>query len=395
MCIRDSISHELSSKPENWCPVSSQRPLQIEGVVQHMEFLTPPSDDEDHVILLLIVVDHQRRTKAVWIDWRYDSDLHHAQMHPAQPLDATPSVSSLLIPLQNAAFMIVNGSEVKLWTGLLSGAASGAVLKSLIDQPRNPGDSPRRPIWTSWCRPRRSQAARREKDHIYLAREDGLVCLAEVRASGQVVSSLAGDFRCHVGTAFASLGGPQDPDILAVAGDMSSGRIVSIGHWPTTGARVSDLSWDDTMKMDLIETIPNWASVTDMIALTPRHSRGRAVRASDGIFVTSGRQPFGTVTELRRGLEARLSSYFEAEGLRNTTGLWSLSVATLDSTIIFMTSPSGSRIFSISADSGVADLEVDEIGEEQASALDLSHRTLTVAATPDEHIVQVLSLIHI
>jgi len=145
---RERITQEIHTDYENWCPVSSQRPMQVEGVIQHMEFLIPPSDDEDHIILLLIIQD-QRRTKAIWIDWHYTSDLHHAQLHPPQPIDSTPSVSSLLIPLRNTAFLIVNGSEVKRWKDLVSGSATGIALNPLIGNPLHPGDSAQKPIWTA------------------------------------------------------------------------------------------------------------------------------------------------------------------------------------------------------------------------------------------------------
>ena len=123
---------------------------------------------------------------------------------------------------------------------------------------------------------------------------------------------------CHVGSAFASLGDSRDPDILAVAGDMSSGRIQSIGNW-FTPIRVSVLSRYDAMQMTLTETIPNWASVTDMVVSA---LPGKSQRSRGGVFVTSCRQPYGAITELRRGLEARLSVYCEIEGLRSVTEVW-------------------------------------------------------------------------
>ncbi|KAK4541683.1 hypothetical protein LTR36_007827 [Oleoguttula mirabilis] len=387
------IKTELSTGYRHWCPVSAQRPLQVEGIIQHMEFLIPPSDDEDHVILLLIVID-QGKTKAIWIEWYFTSDLHRARVHPGQPLDTARTVSGLLIPLRNAAFMIVSGSDVRLWKNLLSGSASGTTLGALEAEPRNSGDSPRQPVWASWCRPRRSRAASRDKDHLYLVREDGLVFLVHAM-SESLTSSSAGHFECHVGTAFASLGDTDEPDILAVAGDMSAGRVVSIGHWPNP--RVSDLSYGDTMKMDLIETIPNWASATDLITTTTRSPQGRSSRTTQsgaGMLVTSGRQPYGSITELRYGLEARLCAYFPLDGLDSVTGIWVVPVITsgsgriaTGSVLMFFTNPSATRLLSIAEDDD--GFEPQELDASKCPALDLTRSTLAVACLPDGRIVQV------
>lgn len=394
----EQIKKELEEADRNWCPVSAEQPIEIEGVILHIDFLIPPSGDENHVILLLIVID-QRKTKAIWIDWYHTSDLqpntsnlHHAQVHPGQPLDTINTASSLLIPLRNAAFMLITGSEVKLWKDLLSGSATGVTLSPLEAEPKNPGDSPRHPAWVSWCRPRRSHAARRDKDHLYLVREDGLVFLVHAMAeTDRIVSSSAGHFECHVGTAFASLNNDtKDPDILAVAGDMSTGRVVSIGHWPHH--RVNELSWSDTMAMELIETIPSWASATDLITNIMRHAHGKSARSmhsSASVLVTSGRQPYGSITELRHGFEARLFARWglESQGLESVTGAWAVPLMTNGSILMFLANPSATRLLSVSPaweDCGPVELDVSD-----CSAFDLTHSTLAVNICLDDRIIQV------
>ncbi|KAK5116564.1 hypothetical protein LTR85_009189 [Meristemomyces frigidus] len=389
----ERIKRELRNEDRDWCPVSAQRLVQVSGVIQHMDFLIPPSDDGDHIILLLIVID-QGKTKAIWIDWYFASDLHHAQVHPGQPLDSARTVSSLLIPLRNAAFMTVSGSDVRLWKNILSGSASGTTLSPLEAEPKNSGNSPRQPVWASWCRPRRSLAARRDRDHVYLVREDGLVFLVHVM-SDKLTASSAGHFECHVGTGFASLGDTGDPDILAVAGDMSTGRVVSIGHWPNP--RVSELSYGETMKMELIETIPNWASATDMVTSTVRYTLGKASRSTQSrasILITSGRHPYGSITELRYGLEARLPAYFPLDGLDSVTGIWAVPVLNTGSGIvangsvlIFFSNPYATRLLSIAEDE--QGLEPKELDAADCPALDLSLTTLAAACIADDRIVQV------
>ena len=383
---KERIRREIRNGDPQWCPVSAERPLRVEGVIQHIDFLIPPDDDRDHIILLLIVVD-QRKTKAIWIDWYHTSDLHHAEIHKAQPLDAGMTVSSLLIPLRNAAFLMISGSNVTLWKDILSASLTGMALLPLEAQPKNSGNSPRQPVWASWCRPRRSRAATRDKDHIYLVREDGLVFLVHVM-SDTISSSSAGHFQCHVDSAFASLGDTGDPDILAVAGDMSTGCVVSIGQWP--GHRVSELSWSDTMEMELIETIPNWATMTDMVttALGHPHSKSaRSTRSSGAVLVTSGRQPYGSVTELRNGVEARLSVRLQLEGLESVTGVWAVPVATTGDVLVFLSNPSATRLLSISQADG--ELESSELDASECSALDLAEPTLAAAVIDDARIVQV------
>ena len=194
---KEHIKHELQNNDQNWGPVSTERPLQVEGAVLHMDFLIPPSkddgtDDGDHIILLLIVAG-ERRIRAILVDWYYTSDVHHAQLHPAQTLDVTSGVPSLLIPLRNAAFLLVNGCEIKRFNNILSGSATSTTFSPLDVAASYPGASPRRPVWANWCRPRRGQAAKRDTDHLYLVREDGVVYLMQATRD-MVESHNAGNF---------------------------------------------------------------------------------------------------------------------------------------------------------------------------------------------------------
>ena len=382
---KERIQHELRSEHPDWCPVSAQRPLQVDGIIQQMDFLVPPandqgSSDEDHIILLLIVED-QQRTRAILIDWYYSSDLHHAHIHAGQPLDASSSLPSLLIPLKNAAFLLVHGTEIKRWKDILSGSATSSTLYPLPIEPIYPGASSRRPIWANWCRPRRGQAVKTNTDHLYLIREDGQVYLIQIDGD-KVQTSHAGDFECHVGTACASLGDSRDPDILAIAGDMSSGRIQSIGSW-FTPVEIRELSSRDAMQMELIETLPNWASATDMVTST---LPGKSQRSRDGVFITSCRQPFGAITELRRGLEARLSVYFELDNLKSVTDIWALPLMPTGYALVVLSSPAGSRFLEISPDP-----EMENTGELEGHGLglDSDRRTLAASVTRDGKIVQI------
>ena len=373
---------KVGSPPQGdcWCLVSSQRPLLVDGVIQHMNFLVPPEGDEDHAILLLIVVDC-RKSRAIWIDWYHSSGLHNVQIHPPQSLDRGNCVSSLLVPLLNASFLLVTGQEIKHWKDILSGSATGITISTLDLLPQYPGSSPGLPLWANWAKPRRSREALRERDHVYLAREDGLVFLVLV-SSSSVKASLAGDLECHVGTAFASLGGDQDPDILVAGGDMSAGRVVSIGSWPTSGSG-EDVTWREAMTMERTESIPNWASVTDFVSTDFGSIISKRSGDSPSLYVTSGRQPYGCITELRQGLEARLSVYLPLDDLRSTLNVWALRDTLSSAVVIIMSNPSATQLLMVSSeDDTVEDLE-------ESSSFNIAETTLAAGTTASGHIVQV------
>jgi hypothetical protein len=377
------IRHELQVDCPDWCPVSSQRPLPVVGMIQHLEFLHPPDNDPDHIILLLILVD-QRRTKALRIEWYGTSDLRQAQLHPPQPMEALRAPSNLLIPLRDAAFLMITGSEMRLHRNILSGSMMSSSLYPTSDETKTPGCSPRRPVWASWCRPLRNKSIKHGQDIFYLVREDGIVILIEITSFNTLHTSHAGDVRCHVGTAFASLGDPSDPDILAVVGDMSAGRVVSMGNWRSFG-QIAPMSRVDTMEMQDNENLLNWASSFDMVVSKLPQSSSRSQRMRDAILVTSGREPYGTVTELRKGLEARVARCFEMEALKGTTNAWVLPNVSTDSVLMLLSTPSSSRIIDFAPNMD----EVDDLDEHDTTVMALDHRTLAAGMFANRHLVQI------
>ena len=376
------IRSELGSNNPDWYPVSTHVIQSVTGRIQHLEFLHPPDNDPDHIILLLILVD-QRRTKALLIDWQA-TDLGNARVHPAQPMDAERMASNLLIPLRNAAFLMITGSEMKLHKNILSGSMTSMSLDPDAGQTKCPGSSPKRPIWANWCRPLRNKSVKHGQDIVYIAREDGIVILAEITSVDTIHVSHAGDVGCHVGTAFASLGDPSDPDILAVVGDMSTGRIVHMGNWPSP-IRIAEMTRIDTMEMQDSETLPNWASSFDMVVSNLPQSQSRSSRTRDAVFVTSGREPYGNITELRKGLEARAATYFELEALKGTTGAWVLPNVSTGSILMLLSTPASTRVIDFSPDLG----EVDVLDEHDTTVMALDQRTLVAGMFDNGHLVQV------
>ncbi|GAB7334016.1 hypothetical protein MBLNU13_g06111t1 [Cladosporium sp. NU13] len=376
------IRSELQVDNPDWYPVSTHVVQSVPGRIQHLEFLHPPDNDPDHIILLLILVD-QRRTKALLIDWQA-ADLGNARMHPLQPMDAERAASNLLIPLRNAAFLMITGSELKLHKNILSGSMTSVSLDPHVGETKSPGSSPKRPIWANWCRPLRNKSVKHGQDIVYIAREDGIVILAEITSVDTIHVSHAGDVGCHVGSAFASLGDPSDPDILAVLGDMSTGRVVHMGNWPSP-VRIADMTRIDTMEMQDSETLPNWASSIDMVVSKFPQSHSRSPRTRDAVVVTSGREPYGAITELRQGLEARAATYFELEALKGTTGAWVLPNISTGSVLMLLSTPSSTRVIDFSPDLG----EVDVLDEHDTTVMALDQRTLVAGMFENSHLVQI------
>ncbi|KAM0724224.1 hypothetical protein Q7P37_000106 [Cladosporium fusiforme] len=379
----DQIQEQIGSGHPDWFPVDLERSFTVHGVIQHVEFLHPPDKDPDHIILLVIAIEN-RKTKAIWIDWYGNSDLGRAQTHPSQTIDTAKTVPSLLVPLREASFLLITGNEMKLQKDILSGSMRSVVLRPGDELPSYPGSSARKPVWTSWCKPRRNKSASQGQDIIHLVRENGLVMLATITGIDTIQTSHAGDVSCHVGTAFASLGDPSDPDILAVVGDMSSGRVVHMGSWPSTGV-IPARTRVDTMAMEESEILSNWASCADMVVSNLPHSANRSARTTDAVFVTSGRQPYGSVTELRKGYEARLATWFEVEGLKNAVGAWVLPNISTGSILLLLSSPSSTRLLDINPD-----LEgLSELDETETTAMVLSERTIVADALGNGHLLQV------
>jgi hypothetical protein len=377
----EQLHHELGTNLPDWCPVSSQRPLAVAGVIQHLEFLRPPDKDPDHIILLVVVID-QRRTKALWIDW-YGNQLRHASIHPAQPIDAPKTVSNLLIPIRDAAFLMITGGEMKLHKDILSGSMRSLSLNPSVPKTDSPGQSSQNPVWASWCRPMRNTSM--QDDVFYLIREDGLVLLITITNIDTIHTTHAGNIGCHAGSAFASLGDPSNPDILAAIGDMSNGQVVHMGNWPSP-ARITERSRVETMEMQASMTLPNWTPSIDMIVSKHSQSHSRSTRMSNSVFVTSGRQPHGAITELRKGFEAITTTYFEIGGLRSTIGAWVLPNVSTGSILILLSTPSSTRLVDLDAD---PELEVTELDESATTAMALDQRTLTAAILDNGYLVQV------
>ncbi|QIX00404.1 hypothetical protein AMS68_005921 [Peltaster fructicola] len=383
---RQTFADQLASGSEEWCPVDQQIHSPVSGSIQHISFLHPQRSHPEHVILLVVVTDPaKKRTRLTWVDWQVASGPHELQKHEPVPIRNSRCVSSLLIPLCNTNFLIVNGKSVFFYKDLISGTPTDAEKDAReIDRdhpPEHPAISPKYPIWTNWCRPMRSPSAAQDQDSVYLCREDGTVFHLVISQDGNIHSSCAGVLGCHVGEAFASLGDDRNPDLLAAAADMSTGRIVSIGNWPSH--RAPGRTRRETMDMKLVELLPNWTSVTDMVVAKASSSNSRSGRSRDSVFLTSGRQPYGTITEIRKGLEARMLTYVPLPDLRSMLDVWALPDPPNGSIILLLSTPASTVVYKVSGD--IEEIEV----ETEYGIFDLENRTLGSDITESNQLVQI------
>ena len=80
----------------------------------------------------------------------------------------------------------------------------------------------------------------------------------------------------------------------------------------------------ETITLDELQVLSNWSPIVDVVSSSLPHGHESVVRVNDGLFVTSGRQPHGRITELRAGIEAKLGLIFSADELRGCNGIFAL-----------------------------------------------------------------------
>jgi Mono-functional DNA-alkylating methyl methanesulfonate N-term len=135
------------------------------------------------------------------------------------------------------------------------------------------------------------------------------------------------------------------------------------------------------MKPHLLQIFPNWSPILDLAIVRPQKF-SQPSRIQPSIFVTSGRQPHGFVTELRLGHEASVKLECRVDEIVNAaTGLWAVSDASLEGRIFFISFPGHTTVIRMMNDYEVI-LEPEESGADQ------TEQTMVVMQT-DEVIIQV------
>lgn len=235
-CSRDIfVVHELESMSnlnnsfihgQPLKPVRSSRPRTVNGTIQSMDFLYPRPQDPHHIILLLIVVN-RGVSRMVTYDWELGDDIREvlAAEKTGHLLPRDHEMPLLIIPLTiRTAFFAVSEGEIAFCKDILHGSPTfePCEIGELAATEHHDGSEP--PLWTAWSRPPRLSRFHPKNDHIYVAREDGLVLFLECDSDNILGASFNHGTFCNVSTAFTSLSHHND-DILVFGGDSGLGGV--------------------------------------------------------------------------------------------------------------------------------------------------------------------------
>ena len=294
-----------------------------------------------------------------------------------------------IIPLQQSpGFLLVARQCISLYQDILSGTAKRDLVLINEEYPRYPGSSKRKPLWTHWARMARNwEALGRLDENFYIIREDGIVHYVQVNPETHATATSAGQFECTVDSAFASLDvgrnffSLRNPDVLIAAGNMSYGELIKIGAWENDPRKRSRA---ETMELEYLESLPNWAPITDtMVSRLPGVQTGYD-RQREALFATTGRSPYGAVSELRWGLNALVGAAIDSPDFSGVTAMWTLYDAAHDGTFFLLSFPLGSYLFHLS----IPSLEItDDFGEQ--CGIQLSEETLAAGSIGSYWAVQV------
>ncbi|KAI0478994.1 mono-functional DNA-alkylating methyl methanesulfonate N-term-domain-containing protein [Xylariaceae sp. FL0804] len=310
------LQEELSLQP-----VRSSYARSVNGIICNMEFLEPPR--EGLVILALILVQAEV-SRLVFYEWHCDLvglEAILSKKKSGYRLEDVFRVPLLIIPLKvDSAFLIVTEEITAVCSQFLIGPPKFDPFD--LGEPETEIDvhhGTRPPLWTAWTRPiRDDQWYNQGHDNIYLAREDGLISLIEVRGGSGIETTVNMSFvDCNVDTAFGASYHPFH-DLLLVGGDCGPGSYWELSP-KTTPRRIGS---DSPNSSD----IPNWSPTVDFVVIkdpsvdareehqgshtsTPLPSRAtQNSLAPDRLFACSGRGARGSIAEIRFGIEAKIGS---------------------------------------------------------------------------------------
>jgi hypothetical protein len=233
--------------------------------------------------------------------------------------------------LHSPGFMLACGSTLHFFN-ITSGSVVSHIVETHPDtgsglEPRNPEMFQKFPAFTAYAHCFRGQSYRQKRMEIFnLLREDGILLSIEIDSlsglSGHIFR-VAAKLQCYGSealTSFLTTGTLSDPDRLALAGDMSDGRLISIGDtW-------SVLRRQDAMAPQMLQRLPNWSPVLDIALISPKYGDDD-VYQTGSLFMTSSRQPYASIAQVRSGCKAVVSVTVPIPGLEDlghATGIWTV-----------------------------------------------------------------------
>jgi hypothetical protein len=309
----------------------------VTGKILKMEFLHSPDDGahRDTVFLAILFrpLGRPSRTYLMWTEWDCTRDLHDIDIEwQRSPLPNNDLLPSLMIPLVTGSGLILACKDrMYHYRDLLSGYASPKDIayehhkeKETIEQVEN---SRAPPIYTSWARPIRHDgyAAR---DSFYLCREDGVVSFCEVGSpyggshEAELIEHIAGKVPVSLETAFACLDNGTSSettdadhgsfDVLAIAGNTSDGGLFEFATRKSHLPRLQRISnWAPTLDFAVISKSGSGPDTDDAGKVAPCN-----ITMKDRLFTCASRgRRYGSIIEMRYGLEAQCSFSFDTETL--------------------------------------------------------------------------------
>lgn len=130
-------------------------------------------------------------------------------------------------------------------------------------------------------------------------------------------------------------------------------------------------------------TFPDWAPIMDLQIASPIGQSGKELSNRSNILATSGRQPYGAISELRKGLEAKIFievDLGQSDGLTGSYGLWLFPDPFNSNLHFFLTYPGVTTAWSLNEEDEMEPCELN---------LDPENATLLAAITPNHLVIQV------
>lgn len=348
--------------------ILQQRFVQVDGMIIRMDFLKSSNNDPNRVVLLLIVAN-QGVTRLLLYKW--DSTRSLSTLRPSQrsghQLPKTDSFPHLLIPsCRNSSFAIVVGQFIVFYDDVETKNLRRLEANLEIE----PDDTDKH--WVQWAKPIRLEEYRKQKEDIYIIREDGLLrtILGSHNLSKRISATVRpGYLNINVDTAVCALSAPPTAggDILIVCGDTTEGGVFHIA------ARTAPR---------LLQILPNWSPINDFVHMeqSSAGSEQASIVAATGIH--DGRS---ALTELRYGMQADMiwtSNYSEA---RSIDRIWALEQRSENQLMLLASHHEHTSVLIYNIDSG-------EISEVDASVFDhlcFDEQTLAAAITPQDITIQI------
>jgi Mono-functional DNA-alkylating methyl methanesulfonate N-term len=340
-----------------------------------MEFLLSPSNAQSKTILALLISNNEATDLLVY-SWEENAPLRSAKLKGCgyDRLEYGDRMPLLMIPSNhNASFTLVTESGLTVYDDVLS----PEIRRIRIDVPQifppNFVGSCRSPLWVQWAKPCRHPEYLKTNDDFFLVREDGELDYFEiVHNKPSKVQSRTGiaSLNFNVDSAFAILESflHQGGDICVVGGDMNDGAVCHLM------ARVP---------LNRIQTISNLAPLRDMLILdttSPEESSKR-------VFVCSGQgEGHAAVTEIRRGLDAKVGFVVEQEDSSMATGVWILPELIWDHLTVLVSYPLQTSVLRISYLKREIEIADDDLANQ---GLQLNSQTLAVAVIDENVLVQI------